>query len=211
MAGNRKIYHLDIDGPQLRRQRELLFLLMEAAGESRTFELGPKQFEMLDGLVNLTDDIADQAHDRYGIDCLLTDDEEGEIQTVELGDGGCLEYETEDGTLRRRDQHGNTEDVRRPGDEGYDNLLALFQEKRRIGQDRVRCTEIATQGQVENGRFAASTLTVDVAYDPTKTDPESLAVVLDRLMETALCVVGILEEYGSPKIGKFVVTPEKST
>jgi len=134
MAGNQKIYHLDIDGPQLRRQRELLFLLMEAADESRTFDLGPEQFAVLDGLVNLTDDIADQAHDKYGIDCLLTNDEESETQTVELDDSGCLEYETGDGTVRYRDQFGNTQDVHRPGDDGYDDRLEQFQTKRKAAE-----------------------------------------------------------------------------
>ena len=75
MSVNEKSYLLDIDGPKFRKQRELLFLLMEAADESRPFELGPEQFELLDGLVNLTDAIADQAQDNYGIDCLLVPDE----------------------------------------------------------------------------------------------------------------------------------------
>jgi hypothetical protein len=82
MAGNQKTYRLNIDGAQLRRQRELLFLLMQAADESRTFELGPEQFEMLEGLVNLTDGIADQAHDKYGIDCLLSDGETSRDELV---------------------------------------------------------------------------------------------------------------------------------
>ena len=33
--------------------------------------------ELLVGLVNLTDVIADQAHDKYGVDCLLKPDTTG--------------------------------------------------------------------------------------------------------------------------------------
>jgi hypothetical protein len=32
---------------------------------------------LLEGLLELTDAIADQAHDQHGIDCLLSDDDKG--------------------------------------------------------------------------------------------------------------------------------------
>ena len=68
---NEQSYRLSIDGPLFRRQRELLIRLAEAARSGRPGELGPEQAELLEGLVGLTDTVADQAHDRYGIDCLL--------------------------------------------------------------------------------------------------------------------------------------------
>lgn len=48
--------------------------------------------------------------------------------------------------------------------------------------------------------------TLDVTFDPRKTDAESLASALDRLMETALSTPDLLHEYGNPKIGKFYVS-----
>jgi len=67
-------YSLRIDGPLLRRQRQLLLRLhgQMAAGKDR---------ELLEGLVELTDEIADQAHDQHGLDCLLdTDDRRCECE-----------------------------------------------------------------------------------------------------------------------------------
>ena len=69
---NEQNYQLGIDGPQFRQQRELLILLADAARSGRPCVLGSKQAGLLEGLVNLTDALADQAHDRYGIDCLIS-------------------------------------------------------------------------------------------------------------------------------------------
>ena len=53
-----------------------------------------------------------------------------------------------------------------------------------------------------------TTLTIDVEYNPRHTDPEGLAVAMDRLLETALSTPGILDEYGNPEFGEFfVVSP----
>ena len=53
-----------------------------------------------------------------------------------------------------------------------------------------------------------TTLTVDIEYDPRKTDPEGLASAMDRLMETVLSTPGIMEEYGDPTVREFFVARE---
>jgi hypothetical protein len=63
---NTQAYGLRIDGPLLRRQRQwLLDLADKTTVEGR---------EHLEGVIALLDEIADQAHDRHGIDCLLQPD-----------------------------------------------------------------------------------------------------------------------------------------
>lgn len=51
--------------------------------------------------------------------------------------------------------------------------------------------------------MARAVFTLQVDYDPEKTDPEALASALDRLLETALSTPGILEEYGNPTAHAF--------
>lgn len=46
-------------------------------------------------------------------------------------------------------------------------------------------------------------LVVEVTYDDTITDPDSLSTALDTLMETALSTPGIFEDYGDPEVGEF--------
>ena len=53
-----------------------------------------------------------------------------------------------------------------------------------------------------------TTLTVEIEYDPQKTDPEGLACAMDRLLETALSTPDILDEYGNPRVGEFFVAKE---
>jgi hypothetical protein len=50
------------------------------------------------------------------------------------------------------------------------------------------------------------TLSLEVEFDDSKTDPESLASALDSLIKTALSTPGILQEYGDPTVGEFMVS-----
>ncbi len=66
MNENTHAYTLRIDGSLLRRQRQwLLDLADTTTGDGR---------ETLEGIIALLDEIADQAHDCYGIDALLKPD-----------------------------------------------------------------------------------------------------------------------------------------
>ena len=53
--------------------------------------------------------------------------------------------------------------------------------------------------------MAKTTLTLDIGYDPELTDAEALSIAMDRLLETALSTPGIMQEYGDPQIGEFLV------
>jgi hypothetical protein len=65
-------YLLAIDGPLLRSQRKLLLRLLDAACRKTPYRFQDDQDrEHLEGLASLLDQIADWAHDRLGIDCLL--------------------------------------------------------------------------------------------------------------------------------------------
>jgi len=71
IASEQPTYRLTLDGPSLRDQRELLMQLQNLFTLSPTTLVRPDEKQLLEGLINLTDAIADQAHDRYGVDCLL--------------------------------------------------------------------------------------------------------------------------------------------
>ncbi len=60
-----------IDGPLFRAQRKLLMKIADLAQRKKPYKPAPGDVELLDGLVNLTDAIADEAHDEHGIDCLF--------------------------------------------------------------------------------------------------------------------------------------------
>ena len=70
-------YALRIDGDLLRSQRRLLLKLFDSA--RRNVSKVPKSrvdTDLLEGILALLDEIADQAHDQYGIDCLLNKEAE---------------------------------------------------------------------------------------------------------------------------------------
>jgi hypothetical protein len=69
---NGRSYLLSIEGPLFRKQRELLIGLVDSARSGRPCRLDSAQIELLEGLIGLTDSLADQAHDRHGIDCLIS-------------------------------------------------------------------------------------------------------------------------------------------
>ena len=60
-----------IDGPAFRKQRQLLLTLIDTSREGKAYAASHADEQLLSGLVNLTDAIADQAHDKHGVDCLL--------------------------------------------------------------------------------------------------------------------------------------------
>jgi len=62
----------NIDGPLFRRQREFLLRLAHRASRRKPCNLTQEDRDLLDGLIDLTDAIADEAHDHYGKQCLIT-------------------------------------------------------------------------------------------------------------------------------------------
>ena len=70
-----KQYSLHIDGPLFRKQRELLMKIADLARQKQPYSPTPSDEVLLEGLLGLTDELADQAHDRHGIDCLLVDED----------------------------------------------------------------------------------------------------------------------------------------
>jgi len=70
-----KSYDLRIDGQLLRKQRRLLLDLTETTfGGTRIVPEASNERVLLEGIIALLDEIADQVHDRYGIDCLEPED-----------------------------------------------------------------------------------------------------------------------------------------
>jgi hypothetical protein len=70
-AEGQPTYALNIGGPEFRKQRELLQRLQGSAEAQMPYWAATGEAESLEGLINLTDAIADQAHDNHGVDCLL--------------------------------------------------------------------------------------------------------------------------------------------
>ena len=72
MNKNTHAYALRIDGPLLANQRRLLLKVFDTVfrGDPYVAE-SPRDEERLQGIMNLMDELADQAHDRHGIASLL--------------------------------------------------------------------------------------------------------------------------------------------
>ncbi len=69
--GGAAVFITASDSSWLRQQRELLRRLRSAAVSKMPYVPAPGETELLEGLIELTDALADQAHDNYGVDCLL--------------------------------------------------------------------------------------------------------------------------------------------
>jgi hypothetical protein len=72
MNENTHDYVLRIDGPLLAKQRQLLLKAFDTVfrGDPYVPE-SPNDQDLLQGIIALLDEIADQAHDRHGIDSLI--------------------------------------------------------------------------------------------------------------------------------------------
>jgi hypothetical protein len=81
--GKEKLFLFSLDAVEFKRQRELILELTEEAKEEK---FSSSRHQVLDGLTNLLDAIADQAHDVYGMDVLLDADQ---CEGCEAGDAGC--------------------------------------------------------------------------------------------------------------------------
>lgn len=72
-----KPYALRIDGPLLANQRQSLLKVLGAVSRTEPYTPQTKEdADLLQGIVALLDEIADQAHDRHGIESLLASEAE---------------------------------------------------------------------------------------------------------------------------------------
>jgi hypothetical protein len=69
------IIDMELDGPLFRKQREILLTAMDRWRRGIAHVPAKADVERMEGLLNMLDEIADQAYDRYGIDCLLVKEE----------------------------------------------------------------------------------------------------------------------------------------
>jgi hypothetical protein len=69
-AEGQEAYLLQIDGHLFRQQRRLLMKFLHGVLRGIAYVPADGDRDLLEGLVALTDEVADQAHDWHGIDCL---------------------------------------------------------------------------------------------------------------------------------------------
>ena len=80
-----KQYSLHIDGPLFRKQRELLIKIADLARQKQPYCPTSSDEVLLEGLLGLTDELADQAHDQHGIECLLVDEDHTRCECEKRG------------------------------------------------------------------------------------------------------------------------------
>ena len=56
-----------------------------------------------------------------------------------------------------------------------------------------------------------TTLSIEVEFDREQTDAESVASAADTLLQTALSTPGVLDEYGDPQFGEFLIEQATKT
>ena len=83
-------YTLELDGPLFRLQRGLLLRLQASLSQDEAFVTGPIDKLLIDGLVTMADEIADQAHDRHGLDTLWPLDSDDGAEVCDCERPGCF-------------------------------------------------------------------------------------------------------------------------
>ena len=75
MNDNNHIYALRIDGPLLANQRRFLLKVLDTVDRGEPYVADvPNDQDLLQGIIALLDEVADQAHDQYGIASLIEPD-----------------------------------------------------------------------------------------------------------------------------------------
>ena len=122
-------FDLKIDGPVLREQRLLLLAVANDLNRGRRQPGYPGEKELVEGLLSLTDEIADQAADRYGIDCLLpvsdesNDTNDGDQQQVSSVSRYIL-YDFDEGNLATTRVYDQYDEAAADADQ-LDNVVIL--------------------------------------------------------------------------------------
>jgi hypothetical protein len=108
-------------------KQELVKVIREyAAREGCTFNNGLR--DALTEIYHLLNEHGEDIEEVQDGALEVFEEEMNSLQNIELDDGGVIERpESNDPSIRRRDVHGNVEEIRNPGDEGYQEWRDLFQ------------------------------------------------------------------------------------